>query len=104
MDRRELSSKCGDDGSSSVTVGRRHSTSLEVTGSLDCGTQKNVEAAFSIHRKERIGLTRGHRRERNYSAKFSPDEFNECRENPVKLRRNYFVHNRSVISRVNSSY
>ncbi|KAJ3646407.1 hypothetical protein Zmor_023996 [Zophobas morio] len=47
--------------SSSVTVAERRSISLErVPGSLGCEAQKNLEAAFSIPREERIGLNRGH--------------------------------------------
>ena len=39
-------------------------TSLErVTGSLDCGIQKNLEAAFAIHPEECMALNRGHLRE-----------------------------------------
>ena len=50
----------------------------------------------SKHRQERIGLNRGHRRERLLFSQLS-------QESPVKLRRNYFIHNRCG-SRVNSSY
>ena len=55
----------------------------------------------AVSKEPRGSLNRGHGRER---LLFSRVESNECRENPVKLRRSYFVHNRSVISSVNSSY
>ena len=44
------------------------------------------------------GLNRGHRRER---LLFQPIQ---SRQSPIKLRRNYFVHNRCAVSRVNLSW
>ncbi|KAJ3619898.1 hypothetical protein Zmor_008679 [Zophobas morio] len=54
----------------------RIKTSLErVTGSLDCGVQKNLEAAFAMYPEEYMALKRGHRRERGLFSGVESSDF-----------------------------
>ncbi|KAJ3662534.1 hypothetical protein Zmor_006879 [Zophobas morio] len=67
------------------------------SGYRDGCSRTSLEAGTETFEKDRAGVLS--------VVQTTRDEFSrvESSEEPVKLRRNYFVHNRCVISRVNSN-